>query len=79
MYCLGFKSNLDNEAITYYIDDKLDFHDLVFKLIGELVRPKYKDITFYAHNLGGYDIVFILKVLYDYNDSLSTCLPKGGW
>jgi len=32
------------------------------------MRPKYKNVTFYCHNLGGYDVVFIIKVLYDFND-----------
>jgi len=38
-------------------------------MIDELVRPKYKNITFYCHNFSGYDVVFILKVLSKYNDS----------
>lgn len=36
-------------------------------LVNELLRPKYSDVIFYCHNLGGYDIVFILKALYIYN------------
>lgn len=35
----------------------------------ELLRSKYSNITFYCHNLGGYDIVFILKVLLDFNEA----------
>ena len=35
----------------------------------KIVKSKYSNITFYCHNLSGYDIVFILKVLYDYNDN----------
>lgn len=38
-------------------------------LVNELLRSKYSGVTFYCHNLGGYDIVFILKVLYTYNDN----------
>lgn len=37
-------------------------------MINELLRFKYNKITFYYHNLGGYDIVLILKILYKYND-----------
>lgn len=37
-------------------------------MVNELLRPKYNIIIFYCHNLGGYDIVYILKVLYIYND-----------
>lgn len=46
----------------------MDVEDIVFSLINELLRPKYSNITFYCHNLGGFDIVFILKVLCNYND-----------
>lgn len=40
-------------------------------MVNELLRPKYDGITFYCHNLGGYDIVSILKGLYVYNDQNS--------
>lgn len=32
-------------------------------MINEMLRSKYSNITFYAHNLGGYDIIFILKIM----------------
>jgi hypothetical protein len=38
-------------------------------MVDELLRKKYDNITFYCHNLAGYDIVFILKVLFIYNDN----------
>jgi hypothetical protein len=41
---------------------------VVLSMVDELLRSKYRGITFYCHNLSGYDIVFILKVLCDYND-----------
>lgn len=36
-------------------------------MIDELLRPKYNNIKFYSHNLAGYDIVFILKTLVEFN------------
>ena len=69
VYALGFRTNLDINPITYYIDNNLDSDKIVLNLIDELLRPKYSNITFYCHNLSGYDIVFILKVLYNYNDN----------
>ena len=33
-----------------------------------MLRSKYSNVKFYCHNLGGYDIVFILSTLYTYND-----------
>lgn len=37
-----------------------------------MLRSKYSNITFYCHNMAGYDIVFILKILYDFNDSVES-------
>lgn len=65
----GFKTNLIANPVTYYISrDNLDSSKIVLSMVDELFRTKYSDITFYCHNLSQYDIVFILKVLYDYND-----------
>jgi hypothetical protein len=69
IYALGFRTNLDDNPTTYYIDKNLDSNSIVLLLVNELLRSKYSNITFYCHNLAGYDIVFILKVLYDYNDN----------
>lgn len=69
IYALGFRTNLEDEPTIYYINHDLDSEDLVITMINELLRLKYKNITFYCHNLGGYDIVFILKILYNYNDN----------
>ena len=69
IYCLGFMTNLNDKPIIYYVDNTtLDSDKIVLDMINELLRPKYNNITFYCHNLGGYDIVFILKVLNNYND-----------
>ena len=72
VYALGFKTNLYNKPIIYYLNaNDLDSYGIVLSLVDELLRSKYSNITFYCHNLGGYDIVFILKVLYAYNDSIN--------
>lgn len=69
VYALGFKTNLDKNPVTYYIDNSINPHELVLKLINELLRPKDNDVKFYCHNFGNYDAIFILKVLSDYNDN----------
>ena len=69
IYALGFRTNLEDKPTTYYIDNEFNSDKIVLDLINELLRPKYNQITFYCHNLGGYDIVFILNVLYKYNDN----------
>nr|YP_008965457.1 hypothetical protein [Rhynchosporium secalis]AHC02414.1 hypothetical protein [Rhynchosporium secalis] len=74
VYALGFRTNIKVNPVVYYIEKKegIDSNGLVLNMINELLRSKYNNITFYSHNLGGYDIVFLLKVLYDYNDSIET-------
>ena len=70
IYSLGFKTNLEVKPMMYYIDKStLDYDKLVLDLINELVRPKYSDINFYCHNLGGYVVIFLLKIISDYNDN----------
>lgn len=70
VYAVGYKTNLDDKAVTSYIDkDTLDSNKLILDLVNELLRPRYEKVKFYCHNLGGFDIVFILKVLFTYNDN----------
>lgn len=72
VYALGFKTNLAEKSKIYYLDKTdLDSDKIVLSLVDELLRPKYENITFYCHNLGGYDIVFILNILYKFNDKIN--------
>ena len=72
IYSIGFMTNLQANPVTYYVEkDNLNSGKVVLNLIDELLRPKYSNIVFYCHNLGGFDIVFILKTLYNYNDNTS--------
>lgn len=72
MYALGFKTHLDKDVITYYIDIESKNHtEIILSFVNELLRSRYSNIRFYCHNLGGYDIVFILKTLFEYNESTS--------
>jgi hypothetical protein len=70
IYALGFKTKLDNNPYMSYIDKDYDSSKLVINIIDELLRDKYSDFTFYCHNLGGYDVVFIVKVLNDFNEKV---------
>lgn len=70
IYAIGFKTNLADVSVIYYIDKTdLNTSKLIISMVDELLKAKYSNITFYCHNLGGFDIVFILKVLYNYNDN----------
>lgn len=68
VYALGFITFLDSKPTMYYVNPKkINPNEIVLELVDQLLRPKYNDIKFYCHNLGGYDVYFILKVLCDYN------------
>lgn len=68
-YAIGFYTYLDEQCNTYYIDKSLDNVHLVHTCINEMLRDKYKDITFYCHNFARYDSVFIYKYLSLFNES----------
>lgn len=69
VYALGFKTKIKEEPVTYYIDSDKDSDALVLKMVNELLRSVYNNTIFYCHNLGGYDIVFVLSALLRYNDN----------
>lgn len=68
IYALGFKTNLSSKPVIYYKENN-HVNDLILQMIDELLRSKYSNITFYCHNFGGFDVIFILKVLTTYNDN----------
>lgn len=76
VYCLGFKTVLNKYPVTYFVDKEqfktsgYHIYDyIVLEMINELLDKKYKDIHFYAHHLGGFDVVFLLDVLFRYNEN----------
>jgi len=75
VYSVGFKTNLDqiNSNKFYYTDHFKDinldnFDLLVIKCLDSMIVPKYNKFIFYVPNMGGYDSVFILKILLKYNE-----------
>lgn len=70
VYAGGFFTYLSNQVNTYYIDqDTMDSNKVVLDMIFEMLRDKYKGIIFYCHNLGRFDILYILRILLYYNDT----------
>ena len=68
VYALGFLTNLDNKPVLYYIDGKtLNSDEIILNCVDEMLRPKYSGTTFYAHNFGRFDSVFIIKDILEYN------------
>lgn len=58
--------------IYKYIDrETLDPSKIILDVVNQLLKSKYSTITaFYCHNLAGFDIVFLFKALYRFNDNL---------
>lgn len=72
VYALGFKTNLVDKPVMYYIDKyEIDSTKIILAMINDLLRPKYNKMTFYCHNLARYDIVFILKTILVHNEGNS--------
>lgn len=67
VYALGF-TTLDklkyNKAQIYYLgEDAFTPKELIIKCIDDMLSSKYRDHIYYTHNLGGFDIVFVLHAL----------------
>ena len=76
VFCLGFKTLLTKDPVTYFVDlseyktgNYNVFDDLMINMINELLDPKYKGIIFYMHNLGGFDVVYLISVLLRHNEN----------
>lgn len=73
VYSIGFAYAGGNVLIstpykkTYYLEPGQKSSDIVIDCINNMLNTKYHNAMFYTHNLGGYDAVFILKILADYN------------
>jgi hypothetical protein len=66
VYALGFYTK--NNVNTFYINpDTLDSNELILNCIDSMLTSKYTGYTFYVHNLGRYDVVFLLKTLINAN------------
>lgn len=48
----------------FYIDENsLNSEELILKCLESMISAKYDKYTFYVHNLGRYDIYFLLNIL----------------
>lgn len=60
----------DVNPITIYIDEKdMDSDNVIYKLLDKLFESKYEGYTFYCHNLGDYDSVYIIRSILRYNQA----------
>lgn len=58
----------DTKPRTNYIDkDNMDSDKVIYILLDILFENKYENYIFYCHNLGGFDSIFLIKYLVNYN------------
>lgn len=63
VYALGFYTKQHGPK-TFYIDENsLNSEELILKCLESMISAKYDKYTFYVHNLGRYDIYFLLNIL----------------
>ena len=62
VYALGFYTKRYGVQ-TFYINQGLDSSEVVLRCLDAMLTAKYSGMTFYVHNLGRYDIIFILNIL----------------
>ena len=65
-YSIGFKI-FKGEIKMFYIKPNQTSDELILECINNLLVHAYHKYTFYVHNFNGYDSIFILKVLLNYN------------
>ncbi len=69
IYALGFHSYL-GETKMFYINKNLESDKNLINCLNVMFEYKYSGITWYCHNSGRYDSRILLKVLYEYNNSV---------
>lgn len=70
VYNIGYVSNLNKKNInTYYLSDITNYNSnlLIILCIDSLLVPEYHKFIWYIHNMGNFDIIYIYKVLTEFN------------
>ena len=66
VYALGFITTLDYKPNVYYLPDisqNLDSDALILHCLNKMLIKKYHNYTFYTHNFGKFDCIFIYNCL----------------
>jgi len=67
VYALGYYFKETEESEIFYINKDLDSDELIHSCINTLLNYENNNRILYVHNLGGYDSVFIIKALMNFN------------
>lgn len=66
VYALGFYV-LGGKVKIYYLEDRISSEELVLRCIDDMLVNEFNNYTFYTHNFGSYDSIFLIKILKDFN------------
>ncbi len=71
VYSIGYSTLLNKDNIqSFYLSDlgsNLNSNYLIIQCINTMLEHKYNNYYWYIHNMGRFDMVFIYKVLEDFN------------
>jgi DNA polymerase family B len=72
VFSLGFLTKTDKKPKMFYLTEYFDnttssSNKLVLKCIDEMLNYANSNYIFYVHNLGRFDVIFLQKILLDYN------------
>jgi hypothetical protein len=70
VYCIGYYIHQEKVKKTFYIDKDFDSFKLVHICFDTLLNSVFRKRMFYIHNLGGFDSIFIIKCLAEYNKNV---------
>lgn len=71
VYAIGFITNNDTEPTLFYLTDinkEYNSDELILKCLDTMLQTKYNNFTFYAHNFGRYDVIFIYNIIQKANE-----------
>jgi len=68
VYALGYKILNDNKKM-FFKSNSQSSYELIIECINSMLISKYNGFTFYVHNFSGFDVVFILSALEEYNSN----------
>lgn len=68
VYAIGYEV-YKGEKKLFYKSNTNNSNDLVIECLNSILVHKYNNYTFYVHNLQGFDVVFILDAMEEYNNN----------
>ena len=69
-FSLGIKTHNMSQSISYYLGDFNSHEDMMIKFFSDLMIKENHKLSLYAHNMGKFDGIILLKYLFLCKDKL---------